>query len=474
MSDFRLQSCPKTYILDQDKTIDPMSTVKKALERLSQCYDISHLRIEPRHDEISGAYSFSSLSDQLQASGKGLTAEQSQASAIMEFLERYSWLHFDYQDYDGYTVSSFDQIKAGPVPTVGLDFFFSNFIDLRERVDLEKAVVDIPMKWLKGVSLHDYSKFYYPLNWYNYIFTSNGLATGNALEEAILQAMCEVIERENIFRLFGDNRIANDIDEQSFNNPLIKQVLTNAKKQGISLVIKDISFDLKVPTILVYGICHNDRFGLTHKGCGYGTHPNPEKACIRALSEYFESYSLLKERQKKAEINWAKLLSKVPRRNFGFLTLYNPDILNQRKKVIKISDLPDWSRKDIKDEIKAILKTLKQHRYEVVYMNKTHPQIGIPVVRIFIPGMRNLVVSEFQDADSIMSEVYHEAGDKANALEYAKRSVKRHSFSMPEVSAAVDPEKAFRSDYRETLLAINGFKKDIYELLDTFGKGLLK
>ena len=470
---FRLASCPKRYTLDQDKTVDPLSTVKTALERLGQRYDLSHLRIEPRQDAVEGAYSFSSLSDQLNASGKGLTPEQSQASAIMEFAERYSWLHFDYEDHDGYMVKSFREMKTGLTPTVDDSYWLCNFIGLRDRDELLKEIKRIPLKWIRGISLTSSRKFYYPVNWHNYIFTSNGLATGNAREEAILQAACEVIERENVYRLFGDKKIANDLDPASIKNPIINRVLENAKKSGIKIIIKEISLDFGIPTFAVHGIQPADKGRLTHKGCGYGTHPNPEKALIRALSEYFEGYSLLKKTEKEVELDWAGLLSKIPPKNYGFLAMYNPQMLLKRKRVVKMKDLPDLSRDDIKEEIEEIVKILSRHKYEVIFMDKTHPELKIPVVRVFIPGMRNLMVNEFQDPTLILSEAYYETGNAEASEKYLNSFYKKFSFHLPEVKT-IKPDQVFKKDYKETLLAAGGFKQDAVEILKLYADVLKK
>ena len=286
----KLKSCIKHYTLDQDKVVTPSETVKNTMARLEKMFELSHLRLEPRQSEIEGAYSYSSLSDQLNANGKGLTLEQSRASAIMEFAERYSWHYFDYKSCDGYVVKSFDQIKKGKIPTVEESYFLNHFAEIENRAEILSEIKNIPLKWVKGVSLMDYKEFYYPISWHNYAYTSNGLATGNALEEAVLQALCEVIERENVYRFFGECKEGNDLDQDSIGHPIICKALENAKKQGFEFIIKDISLDFKVPTFVVQGTREADKKYMHYQGCGFGTHPNPAKALIRALSEYFEGY----------------------------------------------------------------------------------------------------------------------------------------------------------------------------------------
>ena len=204
----KLKSSPKQYTLDQDKTRDPQATVKYALEHLKARYDLSNLKIEKPVVVIPGSCQCSVLSDQFATSGKGMTPDQCQASGIMEFAERYAWLHFDYKHYDGFTIKSYREILGQNVPTVDPEYFLSNFIAVQDREKLMAEIPDIPLKWIKGTCLTDETEFYYPINWHNMVFSSNGLASGNTFEESVMQALCEVVERENIYRMFVENRRA--------------------------------------------------------------------------------------------------------------------------------------------------------------------------------------------------------------------------------------------------------------------------
>jgi ribosomal protein S12 methylthiotransferase accessory factor len=471
-NNFRIQSCLKHYTYDQDKTVEPSETVRVALERLKKQFDLSSLRIERRQDAVEGAYSFSSLSDQLNASGKGLTPEQSQASAIMEFAERYSWLHFDCEKYEGYRIASYNEIVKGDIPTIDPAYFLVNFIELKDREAILAEIKDLPLKWITGISLNDYRKFYYPINWHNYVFTSNGLATGNAMEEAVVQALCEVIERENVARLFRDKRVANDVDLESIKNPLTRTVLDNARTAGIKIMIKDISFDFQIPTFIVCGTRESDRGKLTYRGVGQGTHPDPEKAIIRSLAEYFESYSLMKNVQDEVPLDWGALLARMPAKHMGFLALFNPEMLDQSKRTVQVKDIRDISRPDIKQEIEHILKVLKKFGHDVFFFEKTHPELNIPVCRVWVPGFRSVIVNEMRDTDFIMSEAYFEGGDTAAAESHFKRSLLKSSIYFSEYLNVAKPERMFKQNYKENLLAFGGFKKDAKEIMRKYAGAL--
>jgi len=473
---FRLKSCPKHYTLDQDKAVAPKDTVKTALQSLKKAYDLSHLKIEAREDVIEGAYSFTGFSDQLKNSGKGLTKEQSRASAIMEFAERYFWLHFDYKSYDGYVQKSYNEIKKGDIPTVDESYFLYHFIGLENKKELLEEIKDIPLKWIKGESLIDHNKFYYPINWHNYNFSSNGLAAGNAIEETIFQALCELIERENVYRLFVEKKVGNDIDLKSIKTPLAKKVLENAKKAGIEIIIKDISFDFRIPTIIVHGICEADRNRLTYKGCGYGAHTDPEKALVRALSEYFEGFSLLRKKEKEVDIKWERIIPYLPKKNYGFLPLYNQEMLYKKKKTLKISDIPNLSRPDIKDEDEYILMTLKNFGYNVILVNKTIPAFNIPMVRLFAPKMRSLISTEIETPLFMMAEVHYEAGNEEASQKYLNKYWEKTFFNPPTGKIApygrVVPKvkKAFKKDYLETIKNSSTAQKDVVKTLEKYLK----
>jgi len=462
---FKLKKCPKKYTVDQDKATDPMTTVKTALAKLGKTYDLSNVRIQQRKDAVAGAYSYSSLSDQIQASGKGLTPEQSQASAIMEFVERYSWLYFDYEHYDGYTIKCFNEIKAGKIPTVSSHFFLNNFAAYADDKDLRDEICQIPLKWIKGLSLPDYKPFYYPLNWYNYVFSSNGLATGNTIEEAIIQAICELIERENVYQFFEGQRQGNDLNIKSVRDPLVRLTIENAKRKGIELIIKDISFDLGVPTILVCGTKKKDKGKLTYRGCGYGTHTDPTKALIRALSEYFEGFSLMSNFMSQVSADWEAIMSKMPAKNLGFISTYRPQMMTTPGKKIDLKDMPNLSQPDIKDEIESILKILKKFSCQVVIMDKTHPRLKVPVVRAFIPQFRNLIVCEHQWPWWHVAAAYYEAGDEQRSKEYLEKLLGKSSVLIPAIAYMTQPRKIFESDYRKTMLAHFSFKRDSLALL---------
>lgn len=465
-----LKESIKGYTYDQDKTVDPLSTAQRAVDGLSHMYDLSHVRLERRADAVNGTYSYSSLSDQLQASGKGLTNEQAQASASMEFAERYSWLHFDYSHYDGYQIETFEKIKKGPVPTVDESYFLENYVDLKEREKLTSEIKGIPLKWIKAYSLTGEREFYYPINWHNMVIGSNGLAAGNTLEEAIIQALCEVLERENLFRFFAERRVAKDLDQSSIKNELVREVLENARRKGIEFKIKDISFDFRATTFIIQGISKNDKGTLAYNGVGQGTATDPEKALIRSLAEYFESYSLTKSKEKeikeKLGDDVGKYLDQFPKRHMGFHAFYNPEMLDQSAGIVKFSELSGYARKDIKQEIEELVKSLK---YNVTVIDKTHPGLKIPAVRLFVPGMRNMINCEINSPDIALAEIHFEAKNYDLAQKYFERSMAGNR-EIRKMTSGVSVRKIFEKDYQQNMVRMMLTKKSALDIVRDYNQ----
>jgi ribosomal protein S12 methylthiotransferase accessory factor len=464
VAEFRLASCLKHSWEDQDKAAAPAETVKATLAKLQKQPDLSHLKLEERPIDVDGAFSFASVSDQLTTNGKGLTPDQSEASAVMEFAERYSWLHFDYEHAPGYMVKSWSEMKKWSFPVPDETYFFRCFPDWDNREELLAQVKDIPLKWLKAVSLNDYRPYYYPLNWHNYTQTSNGLAAGNALEEAIVQALCEVIERENVFRFFAAKKTPRELDLRSVKHPLVVRTLASAAAVGVRIAVKDISFELGVPTFCVYGQAGQRQNKLSFRGCGYGAHTDPDKALIRALAEYFEGYSLMTNIEQELHFNWPAMLAKMPRQNYGFLALLNDEMLSVPAAPVKMEALRNLSRDDFRDEVLELLALLRGEGHDVFLIDKTHPRLGIPAVRVFVPTFRNVINTSALDRDMLMAMVNFEAGNKEGAKKYYRRSQLRNYYVDPSVSQ-VKFDQALKGDYREQLKAYGGLKRDLRTML---------
>jgi ribosomal protein S12 methylthiotransferase accessory factor len=373
-----LKDCFKTYTYDQDKAQSPSETIDK-VRSLLKTVDLDILKETVRIDSgrlgipvyISrcGQEAVKIIGTQKQM-GKGGTPEQAEASALMELVERFSFFSF---------------IKGRP-------FREANYRDLGEEAleqkylalafydrsgDLEKLaplLEEIPLAWVPARNLTRNKDQWVPIDWFYLIHEYNGPSAGNTLEEAVLQGLCEVVERHVSSVISNDHLLTPTIDPASVKDPAAKALIDKFHWAGIKLFLKDFSLKTGIPTV---GALAYDPSTFPEKSeivFTAGTTPHPEKSLIRAVTEI------------------AQLAG-----DFIHRTQYRPTLPKYRRleeaqylmvdsKTVPISSLPDVSHPNIKREIESCVSALAREDLEVLVVDVTHPGLKIPAVYVIIPG----------------------------------------------------------------------------------------
>jgi thioglycine synthase len=369
--------------------------------------------------------------------GKGITKSQAKASALMEAIERYSSLSSNY--VGSFIQGNYFQISqsynkvlhpAEVVEPVHQEYndktdvmdFLPGFDLLTTEEVLVPAEIALYRHYPRQPAISAFSHFH-----------TNGLASGNVVEEAVCHALCEVIERdavsiadlcascipynlldtmidslkketygdlltripvENTFvddcSIFPDvdiTRIAEEFEPIRF---LVKRF--NASH--IPLLIKDITQkDIGIPTILassVEWITHN--YGYFAKG--YGTHPDARIALIRAITELSQTRAVnihgARDDLKKIQY---KENDEIQKRKWQFMpALSSLDAHNQ--KIIEFYEIPTYRNTDIRDDIKVILNSLKNAGLKrAIIIDLTNSKIRVPVIRTIVPGLEAFEVT---------------------------------------------------------------------------------
>ena len=317
--------------------------------------------------------------------GKGITKDHAKASAIMEAFERYS---AEKQDIDTSVVATIDEIskKGNYIPPKSLNL----------PKDFKKETLDsIKLEWSLCNDLISKKEYYIPSNAIfhpyitenrvNHLFKSNtnGLASGNILEEAILHGIFEVIERDawSIFELTHKNYSQIDLD--SIENELLNNIIDKFTSNGINIKLMDFTADIKVPTIAASAddTITKDAGLLT---LGMGTHLDPEVAALRALSEVAQSRA--------TQINGAR--EDTVRADFAREAGYermkriNKYYFKQEEEKVDFADIENKSTTSITKDIEIVKNELiKNDIKQILYSNLTRPELDISVVRVVIPEM---------------------------------------------------------------------------------------
>jgi ribosomal protein S12 methylthiotransferase accessory factor len=400
---FDLKSTQKTYTYDQDKFIHPQITYAKTFNKVKRSIENTKL-ITISEERPVFSYDFSNGT--ITSHGKGLTKDQAKSSAIMEFCERYSWLNFDYKNAPGYIVTSFNELaKNENMSYIEPCFVFHGF---ERSKDFEPHIKSIPTKWIDGFSLTNNKIIKYPLSWINYMQGSNGICTGNIKEEAIVQGICEVIERNNCNKFIGNykNEKINIIENESIEHEGFIEILNFLKKEKTELYLLHIPTGCDMPVVMAY--CINDNFEAhLRQVIGYGCHTDPTKAVFRAVTEYFQARTGLIEKQKNVPLR--KALAKG---NFLFVLDLDIDWIVKNNRHIPIKDIKDISSNDFKEEINTLINITKQYGMEILIASKNHPKLNIPVYKVFSPQAEPPVnlCANVHIPEWIIAQMYYEAG----------------------------------------------------------------
>ncbi len=386
MAGIILNRCPKVSKDTGIRTIPPEETLKRVIPLLEKAgmdpleditpMDNIGIPVYSVYRKMTAKGTFGNYN------GKGATPEQAQASAVMEAMERYS---AELRDDDEIVYGTIQQVRDnGPM-------IEPNDLILPARVMNGLETEDIA--WTTGYDLIQGEEVWVPACavFYPYYpdgdlqlfrFHTNGIAAGNTMEEAILHAMFEVIERDAWSIAEAFDRTNADViieDENSVPGRLLKQFRDN----GVEIQLKDLTTDVGVTTI---GASSDDVRTKDPEllNIGVGTHLDPQIAAIRALTEVAQSRTTHKHGLK---VN-ANLVKVTKDMGYDRIKKVNRLWYSENKNKIKLEDMVDQSTDYVLDDIEVVLGKLVDTGFErAVVADLTRPEIGVPTVRMIIPGM---------------------------------------------------------------------------------------
>ncbi len=375
-----LKDAFKGFTLDQDKIVPPEETVqrfKKKLKRLdldilkdTERIDNGRLGI-PVYLSSCGKDALSVIGTKKQM-GKGATTHQAEASAIMELAERFSFYSFR-NNADNFIVEKYRNLKDKAIPFETIARSVHD--DSKELETTQKIFENIPLKWTQAYNLTQNKEILIPFDWFFTINEFNGASVGNCAEEALIQGICEVVERHTSSIISQNSLKTPSINADSATEPLVEEMIQKYKNAGIKLYISDFTLDLGIPTV---GILAYDPSTFPEKSeivWTAGTTPDPQKALSRALSEVAQLAGDFNTCSNYVASGLPKL-TKIKKAEF---------ITNSETK-INITDLPDISDNNIKTEVQNCVSMLAKKSFEVILINTTHSLLEIPAFYTIIPG----------------------------------------------------------------------------------------
>jgi ribosomal protein S12 methylthiotransferase accessory factor len=379
----------KTFMAGTHRTRSPAETVadyarfmpRMGITRLANVTGLDriglpvYLAIRPNARGLSGAQ------------GKGEDADAAKASALMEAIE--TW-HAE---------------------RIERPLRYQSYLELREQVDVfdpselprQAGTVlrfDVPLLWIEGWDLLRERATWIPYETVHtnfvvrpgpppvFLESTNGLASGNHLLEAVSHGLCEVIERDavTLSRLWSEAaRKQRQLDLRSVTDPACVRTLQLLARAGMFVAAWDATTDLAIPTYTCTILEPLDRPRWRSAGAfaGHGCHVSPAVALMRALSEAVQS--------RLTSISGSR--DDILRRDY----LANSNEDDQRRQLAAFSTPPpaldfvargSLATETFEGDLATLLAALQGVGIQsAVVVDLGKPEIGIPVVKVVVPGL---------------------------------------------------------------------------------------
>lgn len=413
----KLKSSKKIY--NNYKSEYPENTIEKIKKGLEK------IDLQLRYEEIEISSSgFSSYSGDLfledfgfNTTGKGVTSILSKASAYAEMAERLSSgfiffynLNSDIGEYyqiiekwinreflKGYEKNK----KSKEVSYKNINKFFQDDFSLKQyNLYKENEIFDILVDSYSLIK-KDYSKI--PIHFIELLSGTNGLASGNTYEEAIVQGSCEIFERYAACKIISEKIECPTIDISTIKDEKIQNFIEMLNSLNIDVLIKDFSLCNSLPVVGVLFTNNNIKNtdnplkkSKYYKMINPGSHLDLKEAIIRCLVERLqeERKEELMYRKEADELYdfWTETLNKSYKKssksfkNFYRQYYYRGDLsFLEKGEIVSFDDLNSIKNDDFLDDIKHIKNICIKNKWDILVVDCKHKVIDFPAVRVIIP-----------------------------------------------------------------------------------------
>jgi YcaO-like protein with predicted kinase domain len=316
--------------------------------------------------------------------GKGLDLAAAKASGVMESIEAFMAERLTRP----LVLGSVNDLRSSH-PLVD--------VDLLPRTTDSLYHPDAPILWIEGRELFTGTPRWVPYEMVHtaytlprptgtgcFIATSNGLASGNHLLEAISHAICETVERDaatlHSVRAPEDTA-SRRVDPRTVDDPGCGEALGRLDRAGMSVAIWDITSDIGIPAF----ICRiaerrQPPVATADDAEGMGCHPDRNVALLRALTEAAQSRLGVISGARDDPSGWDHADGTDQEPSTA------PEVAGEA--VRDFTAIPMFDGDSLDDDVAWELGALRSAGIsEVVAVDLTHEDFGIPVVRVIVPGL---------------------------------------------------------------------------------------
>jgi YcaO-like protein with predicted kinase domain len=318
--------------------------------------------------------------------GKALDRHSAIASGVMESIESFMAERINAP----LLLGSFNELK-----------FSHTLVDVDGLPRLTTSIYrdDLPILWIEGHELNGDGSRWVPFEMVHtaytfptpsgtgcFVGTSNGLASGNHLLEATSHAICETVERDATTlhsMRSADEVVARRIDPNTVDDELCEEAIARITSAGLSIGLWNTTTDVGIASFKCM-IIEEDGGALytPFASEGMGCHPDRGIALLRAITEAAQS-----------RLTYiAGSRDDITRRDYA-LALDRELVGRQRASLrtstpARFGDAPTYDSESFEDDVAWELVRLRSAGLtEVIRVDLTRKEFGVPVVRVIVPGL---------------------------------------------------------------------------------------
>jgi ribosomal protein S12 methylthiotransferase accessory factor len=320
--------------------------------------------------------------------GKGLDLDSAKASAAMESAEGFH-----------------AERVAGPLQLASYD-------ELRERhavadplrlplSDRRPFRASTPMLWIDGEDWRSGGRVYVPFQLVHTAYTTHmrwdlagfaasttGLASGNHVLEAVCHALCEIIERDATARFAAspdDVRANRQVDLGSIDDPDCLSVLERFDAAGVAVAVWEITSHVGLPAFeCLIAERTDDPLRLLSCARGFGCHLSRTVALLRALTEAAQSRLTIIAGSRDDLLRTGYDAWSDPE-NVGRWRAQAATPGRRRFAAAPSVELDSFDA-DLGHLMDAVARAGCD---QVIVVDLTRPEIGVPVVQVIVPGLHD-------------------------------------------------------------------------------------
>jgi ribosomal protein S12 methylthiotransferase accessory factor len=351
----------------------------------------------------------------------GLTRNEAVIAALGEVVERYAGGIYT---LDSLVLASYEQLEAAGIKATPPEDYALYADDAYEKIHALKDgrfTRQAYAWWQWGYSLVTGESIMVPATYAQLPFTLNsatpkgpsfrdysvstGLASHSSLEEAMLRALYETVERDAVMLTWHNQLPTTGLHLEGATDPELLAVLASIPFNRDQWFLNDITLDIGISTVFGTYLC-KDGGHKPYSVVAAATDLNPQKAAARCLKELILGYTAMTDytlKPARAENEKAMLAgdySKCDNLHLHFMLYAAVDlrsemafISNRPARWAKIENLPNRSTNTVLGDLEVATAAVAASDLDVIGLDLTSSdiaEVGFRLARVIIPGAQPL------------------------------------------------------------------------------------